>query len=120
MPNFVTMPSFLVLKKHLQTLFRPPKKSIFDIHDPHGVKYIFQLRVGLSPLREHNFLFKCPLDATQRASLAASVIAVLILQNPNHLASSVAVYGHPDLLENDNTKIIEATIKFLKETTRFT
>ena len=55
MPNFVTMPSFLVLKKHLQTLFRPPKKYFFDIHDPHGVKYIFQLRVGLSPLRAHKF-----------------------------------------------------------------
>ena len=118
------------------------KKYIFDIHDPHGVKYIFQL----SPLRAHkfqhnfvdtttsscicgldventsHFLFKCPLYATQRASLAASVIAVLILQNLNHLANSVAVYlyGHPDLPENDNTKIIEATIKFVKETKRFT
>ena len=115
MPNFVTMPSFLVLKKHLQTLFRPPKKFIFDIHDPHGVKYIFQLRVGLSPLRAHkfqhnfvdtttsscicgldventsHFLFKCPLYAAQRASLAASVIAVLILQNLNHLSQYTVI-----------------------------
>ena len=35
-------------------------KKIFAIHDPKGIKILFQLRVGLSPLREykrrHNFL----------------------------------------------------------------
>ena len=33
---------------------------MFDIHDPTGVRYLFQLRVGLSPLRyhkkRHNFI----------------------------------------------------------------
>ena len=41
-------------------LIRPPKKSIFGIHDPCGIKLLFQLRVGLSPLKghkkNHNFL----------------------------------------------------------------
>ena len=142
MPHFMTMPSYLNLKKHLLTLFRPAKKSIFNISDPRGAKYIFQIRVGLSPLRAHkfqhnfadtptssctcgldaestsHFLFKCPIYAPQRASLAMSVIAVLTLRNLNQLANSVAIYlyGHPDLPEDDNKKVLEATIKFIKET----
>ena len=31
----------------------PPKKSIFGIHDHCGIKLLFQLRVGLSPLKGH-------------------------------------------------------------------
>ena len=71
-------------------------KSIFGIHDPVGLRYLFQLRVGLSPLRSHkwrhnfsdtpseicpcnqeiedtcHFLFSFPYFATQRATLATS------------------------------------------------
>ena len=36
-------------------------KSIFNLHDPDGVKFIYQLRVGLARLIEHknrqNFLY---------------------------------------------------------------
>ena len=46
-------------KSNILKILRPPKKKIFDIHDPKGIKILFQLRVGLSPLREykrrHNF-----------------------------------------------------------------
>ena len=34
-------------KQELLTLIRPPKKSIFGIHDPRGIRILFQLRVGL-------------------------------------------------------------------------
>ena len=34
-------------KSKLLNLIRPPKKSIFGIHDPCGIKLLFQLRVGL-------------------------------------------------------------------------
>ena len=51
------------LKKFKEIILKdikPEPKSIFNLHDPDGVKYIYQLRVGLSPLREHknrhNFL----------------------------------------------------------------
>ena len=30
-------------------------KGIFGIHDPVGLRYLFQLRVSLSPLRSHKF-----------------------------------------------------------------
>ena len=60
MPYFQEMPTLLALKKHLLSLFRPNAKSIFNIHDPIGTKVLFQLRLGLSKLRQHknkhNFL----------------------------------------------------------------
>ena len=40
------------LKCGILDIIRPKKKSIFGIHDPVGVKWLFQLRVGLSPLHD--------------------------------------------------------------------
>ena len=45
-------------------------KSIFGIHDPVGLRYLFQLRVSVSP-------FLCPDYAILRATLAVSVINIL-------------------------------------------
>ena len=58
--HFGDIPSLNVLKNHILSLIRPKKKCIFGIHNPLGLRYIFQLRVGLSPLRyhknRHNFI----------------------------------------------------------------
>ena len=58
--HFENMPSMNALKTHLLTFFRPKKKSIFNIHDPAGTRILFQLRLGLSPLRSqkkhHKFI----------------------------------------------------------------
>ena len=32
---------------------RPENKPVFDMHDSTGLRYLFQLRLGLSPLRSH-------------------------------------------------------------------
>ena len=96
--HFDNVPTFAILRKHIITFFRPQMKNIFGIHDPVGLRYLFQLRVGLSPLRSHkwrhnfgdtpselcacnqemedtcHFLFFCLFFATQRATLATSVM----------------------------------------------
>ena len=51
--NFQNVPPFTSLKAHILSLVRPKIKSIFGIHDPLGLRYLFQLRVNLSPLRSH-------------------------------------------------------------------
>ena len=55
-----TIPTIDVLKNHILSLIRPPKKCIFGIHDPLGLRFLFQLRVGLSLLgchkKRHNFV----------------------------------------------------------------
>ena len=113
--HFPNIPSINILKSQILSLIRPEKKSIFNIHDPLGLRYLFHLRVGLSPLRSHknrhgfadtpldncicnhgvedtnHFLFLCPLYATQRATLIASVTEIVqkynleILTNQSHL-----------------------------------
>ena len=42
-----------MFKSKVLSLIRTQKKSIFNIHDPKGIKRLFQLRVGLCPLRRH-------------------------------------------------------------------
>ena len=146
MQHFTKMPSLTNLKTHLNVLFRPMKKCIFGIHDPLGIRYIFQLRVGLSPLNSHkkrhgfvdtpsdccscgrdtedtnHYVFNCPLHTLYRASLAATVVGKLSLKNLNHLSNSIDVYlyGHSNLTDEENKIILKATIKFIKDTKRFT
>ena len=48
-----------ILEKTLSAQIRPPASSVYGIHDPKGVAYLTQLRVGLSKLNfnkfRHNF-----------------------------------------------------------------
>ena len=139
------MPSLKVLKSHLESLFRPKRKSFFNIYDPTGTRYLFQLRLGLSPLREHkkrhkfkdtptelcfcktgneniqHFLFKCPFYASHRAALATKVIKILIENSLNHLGNSenLYLYGHQSLSDTENKDILLATLKFIKDSNRF-
>ena len=142
--HFDTIPSVDILRKHILSLIRP-QKNIFAIHDPLGLRYLFQLRLGLSSLRYHkmchnfmdtpsancpcdngiedtdHYLFWCPFFATQRAILATSVIEVLQRYNLNHLGnqSHLYLYGHQTINFPANRKIILSTIKYIKETKRF-
>ena len=96
---------------HILSLIRSKTKSTFGVHDPLGRRYIFQLRVNLSPLRNHrrrhnfsdtpsgicecnqdiedtsHFLFECHLYATPRASVAVKVNEILQRNNLNHLGN---------------------------------
>ena len=143
--HFATMPTFKSLKNYISCFFRPKPHSIFRIHDPLGIHYLFQLRVGLSPLRNHkkrhnfidtpsdtcyctqgventtHFLFECPFYASQRATLAGSVIQILLNKNLNHLGNQerLYLYGHESLNDTDNKAILLSTIKYIKDTERF-
>ena len=51
--------SLLIFKRNITKLFHPERKPLFNITSPNGARWIFQLRVGLSPLKchkkSHNF-----------------------------------------------------------------
>ena len=51
--HFPNIPSINILKGHISSLVRPKKKYILKIHDPIRLRYLFYLRVSLSPLRSH-------------------------------------------------------------------
>ena len=122
------MPDLTTFKNHLPSFYRPKPKRIFGIHDPTGVKYLFQLRLGLSPLRSHkkrhnfldtptddclcktgketteHFLFACPFYTLKRIPLAEQVVPLLPPHNLAFLQNDVNLYlyGHEKLPENDN------------------
>ena len=54
-------PTVSVFKRELMSLIRPPKRSLFGIHNIEGVRLLTRLRVEFSDLREHRFRhnFQC-------------------------------------------------------------
>ena len=117
----------ILIKKNIISLIRPEFKSLFKIHDPVGIRYLFQLRVGLSPLKGHkwchnfsdtpsgicdcnqgiedtsHFLFLCPFYATQRATLVSSINEILHKANLNRLVnqSQLCLYGDPSISNSE-------------------
>ena len=136
---FPNIPSINILN----ILHSSRKKSIFNIHDPVGIRYLFLLRVGLSPLRSHtnrhgfldtplgdclcnrgiedtnHFLLLCSLYATERAILITSVTEILIKYNLESLAnqSGLYLYGHKTIVFADTHHFIYN--KFYKRNTTF-
>ena len=53
--KYKEVPSIGILKKDIISLIRPESKSFFNIHYPVGLRYLFQLRVSLSPLKGHKW-----------------------------------------------------------------
>ena len=53
--NIRNSESVSAFKKQILKFIRPSPNSMFNVHNPHGVKLLTRLRVGLSHLREHNF-----------------------------------------------------------------
>ena len=132
-------------KTHLRALYRPTLKRVFWIYEPEGIKYIFQLRLGLSPLRSHkfrhnfidtpsdiclcktgnetteHFFFQCPFYTSKRFMLAENVVPIL---PPHNLAflqndTNLYLYGNENLSEDEYRSILLQTIKFIKASNRF-
>ena len=68
-----------------------------------------------------HFLFTCPSYITQRVTLVNSVKEVLRRNNLNHLENQLQLYlyGHYSLNHGDNRLILMATLKFIKDSRRF-
>ena len=144
--DFEQANSFKNFKKQINSLIRPDSKSTFGIHDTIGLKFLFQLRIGLSPLKYHkykhnfqdtpngectcshrsedtsHFFFFCHLYSTPRIVLIDSTSHILNNNNLSHLSENtdLFLYGHRSLSFDDNKTILKSTINFLKESNRFT
>ena len=123
------------------------KKSLFNIHNPNGIRWIFQLRVGLSPLKSHkkshnfqdtpddlcaclqnvettqHFLLKCLNYNEQRHHLFQIVNTILLANDIIHLNDlelvRLLLYGHDKLTFHVNQTLIRETMNFIKNTSRF-
>ena len=54
-PEIQSSESIVVFKSKLLSFIRPSKRSIFNVNDPEGVKYLTRLRLRFSHLNEHKF-----------------------------------------------------------------
>ena len=141
--DFKDLPTFETLKNHLISLYRPTTRPIFNINSPQ-LRYIFQLRVGLSHLRHHkkrhkfadtpsdtclckkgvedthHFLITCPFYTSHRDTLFACIEP--ILQNRSITVTNlvdILLYGHPSLNDSENKDILNSTLVYITNTKRF-
>ena len=110
---------------------QPIKRSIFGIHDVNGIRYIFQLRVGLSPLRAHkkrhnfkdtpddrcscgngietteHFLLNCPSHKSPRDTLLSSVNSIISSISPTSTQNNLPeiLYYYMEIKNLTLTKI---------------
>ena len=139
--------SLSVFKRNILKIYRPVKKSLFNIHDPIGTKWIFQLRVGLSPLKSHkkshnfqdtsddtcicalnaetsdHYLLHCPNFVVQRRILFQTLNPILLTKNLRFLDDRnlihLLLYGHEKFDHQTNQIILKATIYFIQKSSRF-
>ena len=69
----------------------------------------------------NHFLFSCSSYAIQRATLATSINEILQNNNLDDLGnqSQLYLYGHRSINYSANRKILLSTIKYAKDTQRF-
>ena len=136
-----------IFKKNILKVIRPVKKSLFNIHNPNGIRWIFQLRVGVSPLKSHkkshnfqdnpddlcacsvnaetthHFLSKCPGYNEHRHLLFQTLNPILLANDINHRNDCELVkpllYGHEKLKFLVNQLLFKATVNFIGKTLRF-
>ena len=147
-PEIRSIERLSTFKTTLIQTIRPKRSSIFNIHDPDGIRYIYQLRVGLTPLRAHkkrhcfkdtpedacrcgngvetteHFLLNCQFFHTHRESLLAVVNPITVKAYPNIPIANpelvkILLYGDEKLNPRENRSILTETIKYIVNTERF-
>ena len=101
--HFDNVPSFFTLKDYMNTFLPPNANSIFGIHGPKSLRYIFQLRVSLSPLRNHKFRHNFDDTPSDICSCNQGI------EDAN---------GHGSLNSLENKHFVLSTIQYIKDTRR--
>ena len=84
-PELRLAPSVAVFKKKILSIIRPHANPVFGIHDPIGLSFLTQLRVGLSKLNcykfKHNFRDAvnpmCPVNPMRNTSCCFALLLML-------------------------------------------
>jgi len=144
-PELRNSPSLLSFKKNILALIRPSAKSIYNIYNPIAIKWLYQLRVGLSPLfyhkHKHNFndipsdkclvcnqpencehfFLYCTRFAEARRIFFSKLTDINLsfanLQSKDRV--KLFLYGDMTLNQNTNKILLEATLNFLVDSKRF-
>ena len=117
------------------------------MYHPKGLSILTQLRVGISKLKSHqfnhnvrdtvdpmclindgiedidHFLLQCHAYSEQRRDLLGAIIVLLQFHNisnlPNQALVRITLYGDEIFTYNQNRQIVEATVRFIRKSERF-
>ena len=137
--------SFKVFKKRLLTFIRPMPNSIYNIHNPLGVKYLTRLRIGFSHLKEHkfkhnfqdsidpmcscssgiettiHFFLHCANFNIQRQTLFDKIVTIdanILTENEDSIVNTL-LFGKPSYENSFNKAMLNASIEYILSTERF-
>ena len=138
--------SVLSFKTYLNSFIRPPGHSFFKIRDKNGIKLLTKIRVDFSDLRDyrfdHNFncvspicgcgtedetsvhyLLRCPRYVRHRTELLSKISEIItsdVSVLPDDHLYHILVYGSNIYNPVSNGLIITETIRYIRNTGRFT
>ena len=137
--------SFNIFKKSILKFIRPSANSLFNCHNPKGIKFITRLRLGLSHLREHkfkhsfqdslnpfcscgldiestaHFLLHCPTYIIERRTLLSTLVNIdnNLLDLCEPVLIRTLLFGSNSFDTDANTNVLNATIEYILSTKRF-
>ena len=143
-PDIRNLNSPSMFRKKLLTFTRPSEKSIYNIYDSRGSKFLNRLRLGFSHLREHKFrhnfadnvnplcscaqtestdnvFLRCHNYVSFRTALTnelSSINCGIVSLRPSALLE-VIFYGDKIFNDKSNYRILTAIINYIKNTQRF-
>ena len=143
--NIRNSSSFNIFRKSILKFIRASANSLFNCHNPKGIKFITRLRLGLSHLREHkfkhsfqdslnptcscgldiesaaHFLLHCPTYITERRTLLSTVenIDNNLLDLCEPVLIRTLLFGSNSFDADANTNVHSATIEYILSTKRF-
>ena len=139
------LPPLSAFKKALLISCKTEENSLFNVHNPIGVKYLNRLTLNFSHLNEHKFhhnfrdtvyplcccntetettshyLLRCHLFSEQRAKLFENLknLDNTLLRHCDDELLQILLYASHKFSTYVNSKILSLTIEFLESTKRF-
>ena len=143
--NIRNSSSFNIFRKSILKFIRPSANSLFNCHNPKGIKFITRLRLGLSHLREHkfkhsfqdslnpfcscgldiestaHFLFHCPTYIIKRRTLLSTLVNIdnNLLDLCEPVLIRTLLFGSNSFDTDANTNVLNATVEYILSTKRF-
>ena len=137
--------SFNIFRKSILNFTRPSPNSLFNCHNPKGIKFITGLRLGLSHLREHkfkhsfqdslnpfcscgldiestvHFLLHCSTYITEKRTLLSTLVNIdnNLLDLCEPVLIRTVLFGSNSFDIDANTNVLNATIEYILSTKRF-
>ena len=138
-PGFRKADSLSLFQTNILKFIRPSSNSVYNCHNPKGLKFITRLRLGLSHLREHkfkhsfqdtinplcscgldiesteHFLLHCPQLVSERCTLLSTIgnINYKLLENTDSNLTQTLLFGNTSFDITGNDCLVLAMPRFL-------